>query len=240
MAREENTGKSQQEHRERAWELAEKIRYCMFVTWDGEKQAARAMDSTVRKADGAIYFLTDKAGKKVSQIKKFPVVTLTYADTGGFKFVTMSGEAKISNDRAMIRDLWSAANKAWWDSAEDPDIRVVTFVPAEAEIWDSPNLLVSTAMMLSAAVTGAKPKVGDHAKVAMPKAGGKLPATPAAARAKAASGRKAPAKTAASAKPRAGGAKAAPARAATTKSSTKKSAARPAATKAKKPPARKK
>lgn len=174
MAREESTGKSRQEHRDRAWELAEKIRYCMFVTWDGKKQAARAMDSTARKDDGAIYFLTDKAGKKVSEIKKFPVVTLTYADTSGFKFVTMSGEATISNDREMIRELWSAANKAWWDSAEDPDIRVITFVPAEAEIWDSPNLLVSTAMMFTAAVTGAKPKIGDHAKVAMP-AGAKLP-----------------------------------------------------------------
>lgn len=202
MAREENTGKSQQEHRDRAWELAEKIRYCMFVTWDGKKQAARAMDSTVSKDDGAIYFLTDKAGKKVSQIRKFPVVTLTYADTGGFKFVTMSGEAKISNDRAMIRDLWSSANKAWWDSAEDPDIRVVTFIPVEAEIWDSPNLLVSTALMLSAAVTGAKPKIGDHSKVSMPDAGAKLPKTAPAAKAKVAAGKKAPAKTAASAKPR--------------------------------------
>ncbi len=188
MAREEDTGKSQQEHRERAWELAEKIRYCMLVTWDGKKQAARAMDSTVRKDAGVIYFLTDKAGKKVSQIRKFPVVTLSYADTSGFKFVTMSGEASISNDRALIHDLWSSSNKAWWDSPDDPDIRVVMFRPSEAEIWDSPNLLVSTVLMFSAAIMGTKPKVGDHAKVAMPAAGAASPSTPQRASSKSASG----------------------------------------------------
>lgn len=203
MAREEDTGKSTAELRARAWDLARKIRYCMFVTWDGKKQAARAMDATVSKDASAIYFLTDKAGKKVGQIRKFPVVTITWSDPDSFKFVTMSGEAKISNDRDKIRELWSSADKAWWDSAEDPDIRVVTFMPAEAEIWDSPNLLVSTALMFSAAVTGKKPKIGDHAKVTMPASGASLPATEKEAKSKAAAGKKAPAKTAAKAAPKA-------------------------------------
>lgn len=167
MAREENTGKDTQELRDRAWELAKSIRYCMFVTWDGKKQAARAMDAHADKDAGAIYFLTDKAGKKVAQVRKFPTVTLTFADTRSFKFLTVSGEAAISNDRARIRELWSGSDKAWWDSADDPDIRLVTVRPTEAELWDSPNILVSSALMLTAAVTGAKPKIGDHAKVAI-------------------------------------------------------------------------
>ena len=49
----------------------------------------------------------------------------------------------------------------------DPDIRLITVRPDQAELWDSPNLLVSTALMLSAAVTGAKPKIGDNAKVSL-------------------------------------------------------------------------
>jgi len=165
MAREEQTAKSKDELRERAWELAQDIRYCMFITWDGKKQAARAMDATVRPDEHAIFFLTDKAGKKVSQIRKFPVVTVTFADPRKFKFLTLSGDASVSNDRDSIKDIWTGTAKAWWDSADDPDIRLVTFKPRNAEIWDSPNLLVSTALMLTAAVTGAKPKIGDHAKV---------------------------------------------------------------------------
>lgn len=165
MAREEDTGKTEAELRERAWELAEDIGFCMLVSWDGSRQHARPMDARVDKDAGLIFFLTDEAGAKVPEIEDFPVVTATFSNPSRFKFVTMSGQAAISNDRGKIRELWEKADKAWWDSADDPGIRLITFRPDEAELWDSPNILVSTALMLSAAVTGAKPKVGDHAKV---------------------------------------------------------------------------
>lgn len=167
MAREEQTKKSKKELQDRVWELAEDIRLCMFVTWDGKKQAARPLDATVDRDEHAIYFLTDKSGKKVDQISKFPVVTVTFADPKSYKFVTMNGSAEVTNDRAKIKEIWTATSKAWWESADDPAIRLVTFTPQNAELWDSPNLLVSTVLMLTAAVTGAKPKVGDHAKVAI-------------------------------------------------------------------------
>ena len=48
MAREENTGKSKKELEARAWELAEDIRICMFITWDGERQSARPIDAMER------------------------------------------------------------------------------------------------------------------------------------------------------------------------------------------------
>jgi general stress protein 26 len=168
MAREEDTGKSQRQLKERVWDLAESIRVCMFITRDGATQSARPLDSTVRKDEHAVYFLTDVSGKKVAQIKKSSNVTVAFSDPGSFKFVSITGTAKVSNDRAKIKDIWTATSKAWWDSADDPAIRLVTFVPKNAELWDSPNKLVSTVLMLTAAITGAKPKLGDHAKVAIP------------------------------------------------------------------------
>lgn len=167
MAREENTGKSEGELRERAWELAEDIEFCVLVTWNGQRQHARPMHARLDQTAGTIYFLTDKDGVKDDEIEKFPNVSVTFANPSGFKFVAMSGKASVSNDRAKIRELWDKSDKAWWDSADDPDIRLVTFHPSEAELWDSPNFLVSTALMLSAAVTGAKPKIGDNAKVSL-------------------------------------------------------------------------
>ncbi len=167
MAREEKTNKTDAELRERVWELAEDIGFCMLVTWDGEKQHARPMHARIDDDAGVIYFLTDKDGVKDDEIERFPVVTVTFANPSGFKFVTMSGNASVSNDRAKIKELWDASDKAWWDSAEDPSIRLLTFRPDQAELWDSPNFLVSTALMLSAAVTGAKPKIGDNAKLSM-------------------------------------------------------------------------
>ena len=41
----------------------------------------------------------------------------------------------------------------------------ITVKPDEGELWDSPGLVVATAKMMFAAVTGSKPDVGDNAKV---------------------------------------------------------------------------
>lgn len=55
--------------------------------------------------------------------------------------------------------------KAWWESPDDPSIRLITMVPSEAELWDSPGKLVASVLMLTAAISGQQPAVGDHATV---------------------------------------------------------------------------
>lgn len=165
MAREEQTDKTKAELRDRAWDLAESIRICMFVTSDGKQQQARPLDATVKQDEDAIYFLSDAKGAKIAQLEKNSAVTLTFS--GSSKFVTMNGTAKVTNDRAKIKEIWTATSKAWWESEDDPAIRLVTFTPDRAELWDGPNMVVATVLMLTAAVTGAKPKIGDHAKVSI-------------------------------------------------------------------------
>ena len=150
---------------DRVWELAKKIDVCMFVTWDGDRQQARPLSSRVERDEHAIYFLVSAEGHKIEQIEQFPTVNLAYGDTGGMKFVSISGQASVSNDRAKIADLWSAFDKAWWDDENDPDIRILTVIPERAELWDSPNKAIAFSAMLVSAVTGAKPKMGDNATV---------------------------------------------------------------------------
>lgn len=167
MRDEDKTDLSPEEARDRVWELAEKINICMFVTWDGERQRARPLAANVDRGEHAIYFLTDVAGMKDDQIERFPIVNLAFADTGGNKYVSITGKASVSNDRAKIRALWTPDNKAFWDSKEDPDIRLVTVKPDDAEVWDSPGMIVATVKMLAAAVTGAKVELGNNRKVTM-------------------------------------------------------------------------
>ena len=161
------TGKEHDEHVERIWELARRIGIAMFVTWDGKEQRARPLAATVEKDEGAIYFLTDINGEKDDQIAEFPHVSVSFADHKSSKYVALSGKATISNDRARIKQLWSPFAKAWWDSPEDPAIRVIKVVPRDAELWDSPGRIVTTISMLAAAVTGRSPKIGENAKVAL-------------------------------------------------------------------------
>ncbi len=150
---------------DRIWELAEEIDICMFMTWDGEYQRARPLSARVHRDEDAIYFLVNDDGAKNDQLKKFPRVTMAWSDSSRYKYVTVSGQAVLSNDRDKIEQLWEKTDEAWWDDSNDPDIRLITVTPDEGELWDSPGRIVATAKMLVAAVTGAKPEMGDNAKV---------------------------------------------------------------------------
>ncbi|BAT58607.1 pyridoxamine 5'-phosphate oxidase [Variibacter gotjawalensis] len=156
---------SQAEATDRVWELAKEIDICMFVTWDGEYTRARPLSARVHRDDNAIYFLVNADSAKNHQLERFPKVTLAWSDNSRYKYVTVSGKANVANDRPKIEQLWEKTDEAWWDSAKDPEIRLITVAPDEAELWDSPGKIVATAKMVMAAVTGAKPDVGDNAKV---------------------------------------------------------------------------
>jgi general stress protein 26 len=150
---------------DRIWELAERIDICMFTTWDGENQRSRPMSARVFRDENAIHFLTDIETHKLTEIERFPTVSLAWVDSGGHKYVVIAGEAKMSNDRGRIAELWSDWDKAWWDDANDPAIRLVTVTPEDGELWDSPNRAVAMAKMAVAAVSGGAPNMGDNAKV---------------------------------------------------------------------------
>jgi general stress protein 26 len=154
-------------HIDRVWHLAERIGICMFTTWDGERQRSRPLAAHVERNEHAIWFLTDVEGHKDEQVQKFPTVSLAFADPGRVKYVSITGKAEISNDRDRIKDLWNPWAKAWWDSAEDPSIRVIKVTPEDAELWDSPGRVAAVVAMLSAVLTGKSPKLLDNAKVAI-------------------------------------------------------------------------
>jgi len=76
-----------------------------------------------------------------------------------------SGTAGASNDRARIAELWTAADRAWWDDAEDPAIRLLTVDPGDAELWKGPNRIAAAARLALAAATGAKSDFGENVKL---------------------------------------------------------------------------
>ena len=109
---------------DRAWELMEKIGFTMLVTQDGDKLRSRPMAAYVDRAEHAVYFLSDARRHKDEEIQQNPNVNLAFADASDQKYVSVSGTATVSNDREKIKQLFTTTAKAWWDSAEDPNIRV--------------------------------------------------------------------------------------------------------------------
>lgn len=151
----------------RVWEMMEKISICMLTTKDGEELRSRPMGAYLRREENMIYFLADARRHKDEEIKRSPNVCLAFANASDQKYVSVTGRATVSNDRAKIKELFGTPAKAWWDSPDDPNIRVLKVAPNDAEYWDSPGTIVSTIKMAAAAVTGTRPDMGDNRKVAM-------------------------------------------------------------------------
>jgi general stress protein 26 len=149
------------------WGLMKKIGFCMLSTHDGDSIRSRPMAAHVVPGEHAVYFLTDASSQKDAEIDSAPHVCLAFADAGANKYVSVSGRAVVSNDRAKIKELWSTPAKAWWKSAEDPAIRVIKVAVTDADYWDSPGTVMATIKMLAAAMTDSRPEMGQSGKVAL-------------------------------------------------------------------------
>lgn len=151
----------------KAWALMEKVGFCMLSTLDDGQIKSRPMAAYVRPEENAVWFLTDADSAKEQDVVAHPQVNLAFADAGAQTYVSVSGEAAIADNREKIRELFSTPAKAWWDSPDDPSIRVLRVTPTEAEYWDSPGTIRAYIRMAAAAVSDTRPAMGDHETVRM-------------------------------------------------------------------------
>lgn len=150
---------------ERVWEMIEDIGICMLVSRDGADLRARPMAAYFDRDTHEIFFLTDADSHKKEELERDPHVALTFADTDDQAYLCVTGMAAVSNDRERIRELWSTPAKAWWDSPDDPSIRILKVTPKDAQYWDSPGTVVSYIKMAAAAVSSSRPAMGENRKV---------------------------------------------------------------------------
>lgn len=91
-------------------------------------------------------------------------------------YLSLSGTATLTRDRAKIDDLWKETYKVWFPKGkDDPELVLVSVEPEEGEFWDEEGFkkikyLFEAAKALA---TGTTPKIdeGDqHAKVHLQRA----------------------------------------------------------------------
>lgn len=149
----------------RVWRLIEKIGICMFASRDGDTIRARPMSAIAREAANAVYFLTDTEGHKESEIAANNSVSLIFAEPAHGKFLTVTGHARVLNDRTLIADLWNKDAEAFWDGADDPRVRAIEVTPIDGQFWEGPHGIVATVQMAIAAATALPPVIGEQRKV---------------------------------------------------------------------------
>ena len=152
---------------DRAWELMQSIKVGLFVTHDGHGNhlRARPIHAHPVPAERAIYFLTDAESGKTHEIGGDQNVCVAFSDVGKHKYVSVTGTAAVLDDRAKIKQLWTASDKAFWAGADDPAIRLIRIDPSIAEYWDSFGVIVTAVKIAASSVTGARPSLGENETV---------------------------------------------------------------------------
>ena len=149
-------------------DLIKDIRIAMLSTAGQDGRIySRPMATQQSRFQGELWFLTRQDSGKVDEIRHDAHVNVTYSDSKNASFVSLTGRAEISKDRAKIHELWNPLYKAWFPNGEeDPEIAALKVTVEAAEYWDAPsNAIVRNFQILKAAVTKGQSSVGEHGRV---------------------------------------------------------------------------
>jgi general stress protein 26 len=89
--------------------------------------------------DGKVYFATSIESPKVDELRADAHVAVTFQDDK--RYVSLSGTAELTRDRALIERLWAEPWKVWFPKGkDDPTLAIVVVTPAAGEYWDQTGL----------------------------------------------------------------------------------------------------
>ncbi len=160
------------------YELIEDIDTCMFTTVGARgRLVSRPMANQVPAAGADLWFVTSKDAPKLAEIRRNPRVNLAYYNPKTREWVSVSGRAKMSTDRAKIRELYRPDWRAWFgdeggklDGTPDDPRMVLIGVNIESAIFMHANKPrpVAAFEFVKALVTRKPPSLGKTARVSKP------------------------------------------------------------------------
>ena len=97
------------------YELIDKMEIAMMTTRSPEgRLVTRPMDTQQQEKDADLWFVTGISADKIDDIKHDPNVNLGYYDSGTREWVSVSGTATVTQDRAKIHELYKFDWRAWF------------------------------------------------------------------------------------------------------------------------------
>jgi general stress protein 26 len=163
------TAHTQKNDLQKIRELIKDIDFCMLTTVDenGDLHSRPMSSNGDVDQNGDVWFFTNASSHKVAEIEQLPKVNVSFADPDDQRYVSISGTAQLSRDRAKIDELWRPEFKIWFpEGKDDPEIALLRVSLEKAEYWDSPSSTIGYALsFVSSIVTGKQPNMGENKKV---------------------------------------------------------------------------
>jgi len=121
-------------------ELAQKAGTCFFGTFAGAGEPMKVRPMSVQKVDdeGNLYFLSADDSHKNAEIALDNRVQLLFQGSAHSDFLSVTGLATITRDKALIDELWEPLVKTWFTEGKgDPRITAIKVVTTEGYYWDN-------------------------------------------------------------------------------------------------------
>jgi len=113
---------------------------------------------------GTVWFITELDSDKVAAIRQRPQVNVAYSSDAGW--VSLSGTATVSQDRAKLEELWDPSASAFMSGdAQDPNSGLLEISADTAEFWESPGKAAMVVQMVKGLVSDDRPDLGDSGVV---------------------------------------------------------------------------
>ncbi len=149
------------------WALIKDVRVAMLTSHDGDHLRSRPMVASQSSFDGTLWFFTRTSAHKVDEVGAESEVNVSYADPSKENYVSLSGQASLVQDRALIDQHWSPLLKTWFPKGkDDPEAALLKITIVQAEYWDAPSsAAVHLYGYVKATLTGESPKPGGNQKL---------------------------------------------------------------------------
>ncbi|MEO6565418.1 MAG: pyridoxamine 5'-phosphate oxidase family protein [Casimicrobiaceae bacterium] len=151
------------------WNKVQSTRFVLLTTSAADGSlSCRPMTIQRIEEPGTVLFFASVSSPLVQGLKVRPNVNIGVADPDDDFYVSIEGRAVISNDRALIKELWSPLVKAWFPGGvDDEDLVLIEVVGSHAQYWNvHEGEMTQFFKMAKAAVTGSPPTdLGEHGTI---------------------------------------------------------------------------
>ena len=154
---------SKQENIDKIQAVIKDVKFAMMSTINskGDLHAWPMTTSETSLGGKEIWFIGDKSSDVVKDIQDNPKVGLSYATQDDKNYVSISGNAELSTDKAKLDELWSPVYNAFFEHGkEDPEVQLIKVVPHGAECWLSGSTTINMFKMAAAALQDGKTAEG--------------------------------------------------------------------------------
>ena len=164
--------------KEKLFELIDDLETAMFTTRRPDGLLVSRPMATQARAEGAdLWFVTARKSEKVEEIRRDPQINLAYYKDRTREWVSVSGLARLVDDRKKIRELYRPDWRAWFGDVgnekhgtpEDPRM-ILIGVDVEMAMYLEINKPQAVVLyeVIKGMITGKRPDLGEPERVEAP------------------------------------------------------------------------